>query len=89
MVTTERMLNTPGQRPVRTDRFVDTWIKESGASGSDVTPLQGPWRRGAVIRDQGHPERVSLLADDAGVVVQGRQRLGLGKEDQIVANRRL
>ena len=67
-VTTERMLNV-GHRPVRTDRFVDTWLKESAVSGSDVTPVQGPWRRGAVIRDPGHPERLSLLADDAGGVV--------------------
>lgn len=69
MVTTERMLNTGQHRPLRTDRFVDTWLKESAVSGSEVTPVQGPWRRGAVIRDQGHPERLGLLADDAGVVV--------------------
>jgi len=43
-VTTERMLTFEGRRqPV--DRYVDTWLRESTASGSEVTPLKGPWRR--------------------------------------------
>jgi len=69
-VTSERMLNVGGGgRPARTDKFVDTWLKESAVSGSDVTPLKGPWRRGAVIRERHHPNKLSLLADDAGVVL--------------------
>src|SRR5438094_9619089 len=53
-VTTERMTTFEG-RTQRTDRFVDTWLAESKASGSEVTPLQGPWRRAAVIRDKVRP----------------------------------
>jgi hypothetical protein len=68
-VTTERMLNGGGGRPQRTDRFVDTWLKESEASGSTVTPVKGPWRRAAVIRDGLHVGKLGVLADDAGVVV--------------------
>jgi hypothetical protein len=68
MVTTERMLSTGG-RPQRTDRFVEVWLKESAAAGNDVTPVEGPWRRAALIRDRLHPQRLSLLADDAGAVV--------------------
>jgi len=68
-VTTERMLNGGGGRPQRTDRFVDTWLKETEVSGSAVTPLQGPWRRAAVIRDGLHVGKLGVLADDAGVVV--------------------
>jgi hypothetical protein len=67
-VETERML-TVDRRPQRTDRVVDTWLQESGASGSIVTPVKGPWRRAAIIQDPMHPGKLSLLADDAGVVV--------------------
>jgi hypothetical protein len=67
-VETERML-TVDRRPTRTDRVVDTWLKESGASGSEVTPVKGPWRRAAVIHNSMRPGELSLLADDAGVVV--------------------
>ena len=67
-VTTERMLSAGG-RPQRTDRVVDVWLAESRASGSEVTPVKGPWRRGAVLREPGRPGKISLLADDAGVVV--------------------
>jgi hypothetical protein len=68
MVSTERML-TADRRPVRTDRFVDTWLKESGASGSEVTPVKGPWRRAAVIQEPMRPGKLGLLADDAGVAL--------------------
>ena len=38
-VTTERMLTFEGRRqPV--DRYVDTWLRESTASGGEVTPLR-------------------------------------------------
>src|SRR5262245_28771144 len=67
-VTPERLL-TYDRRPGRTDKFVDTWLKESAASGSEVTPLKGPWRRGAIIRERHRTNRISLLADDAGVVL--------------------
>ena len=67
-VTSERMMNAGG-RPARTDRFVDTWLKESAASGSEVTPRKGPWQRGALIKDKARPRKLSLLADDAGVVL--------------------
>jgi hypothetical protein len=63
-VSSERSL-----RRMRTDAFVDTWLKESAASGNDVTPLKGPWRRGALIKERGRPGRITLLADDAGVVL--------------------
>ena len=67
-VTTERMLTFEGRRqPV--DRYVDTWLRESTASGSEVTPLKGPWRRAAVIREKARPANLSLLADDGGVAV--------------------
>jgi len=67
-VTTERMLTFEGRRqPV--DRYVDTWLRESTASGNEVTPLKGPWRRAAVIREKARPANLSLLADDAGVAV--------------------
>lgn len=68
MVTTERML-TADRRPVRTDRFVETWLAEARASGTEVTPVKGPWRRGALLREPRRPDRLGLLADDAGVVV--------------------
>jgi len=68
MVSTERML-TVDRRPQRTDRVVDTWLKESGASGSEVTPVKGPWRRAAVIQEPMRPGKLGLLADDAGIVV--------------------
>jgi hypothetical protein len=67
-VTTERMLSAGG-RPQRTDRYVETWLTEARMSGGEVTPVTGPWRRGAVIRESGHPEKLGLLADDAGVVI--------------------
>jgi len=67
-VTSERMLGGDRQ-PVRTDKFVDLSLKESAVSGSDVTPLKGPWRRGALIIERGRPNKLSLLADDAGVVL--------------------
>jgi hypothetical protein len=60
MVETERML-TVDRRPQRTDRFVDTWLKESDASGSEVTPVKGPWRRAAVIHDSMRHSRRALL----------------------------
>ena len=68
VVTTERMLSAEG-RPQRTDRFVDRWLAEARVSGTEVTPLKGPWRRGAVLRDSARPGKLGLLADDAGVVV--------------------
>jgi hypothetical protein len=68
-VMTERMLSATGGRPQRTDRTVDVWLAESGVSGSEVTPVKGPWRRGAVLTERGRPGQLSLLADDAGVVV--------------------
>jgi hypothetical protein len=70
MVTTERMLNAGGGgRPARTDKFTDTWLRESAASGYEVTEIKGPWRRAALMRMKLKPEEVSLLADDAGLVV--------------------
>jgi len=68
-VTTERMLNSFGGRPQRTDKYVDTWLKEAAASGSEVSPLKGAWRRGALMHDSMHKDRISVLADDAGVAV--------------------
>ena len=62
------MLTFEGRRqPV--DRYVDTWLRESTASGSEVTPLKGPWRRAGVIREKARPAKLSLLADDGGVAV--------------------
>jgi hypothetical protein len=66
-VSTQRMLSQGGH-PVRTDRFVQTWLTEAKASGSDVQPIEGPWRSAALIRDPGRP-KIDLLADDAGVVL--------------------
>ena len=69
-VTTERMLNTPGGgRPMRTDKFADTWLRESAASGYEVTEIKGPWRRAGLMHMKGKPDAASLLAEDSGLVV--------------------
>ena len=69
-VTTERMLNTPGGgRPARTDKFADTWLRESAASGYEVTEIKGPWRRAGLMHMKGKPDAVSLLVEDSGLVV--------------------
>jgi hypothetical protein len=66
---TLRMLSPEG-RPGRTDRFVDTWLAEVKVSGSNVEPVAGPWRRGALIRGPGDAGRTELLVDDAGLVLR-------------------
>jgi hypothetical protein len=65
-VTTERMLTFEGRRQA-VDRYVDTWLRESTASGSEVTPLKGPWRRAGVIREKARPAKLSCWRTTAAL----------------------
>lgn len=68
VVTTQRNLALSGNRQ-KTAVYVDTWLKEASASGSIVTPVEGPWRRGATYHLSTSPQAKQLLADDDGVVL--------------------
>ena len=67
-IATQRMMATEG-RPVATDRVVETWLKESKASGSTVSPVKGKWRNAGLIGNPRDERKLTLLIDDAGVMI--------------------
>jgi hypothetical protein len=67
-VLSRRMLASPGS-PGNTQRYVSVFIDELRASGSVITEVEGPWRKGVIYRESGRSERGGFLADDNGVVM--------------------
>lgn len=67
VLTTHQSLRAEGNGH-GTRRFVETWLGENKADGSDVVPVTGPWKIGATIQPRARNE-VQLLAEDDGVAL--------------------
>lgn len=63
---TQAVLNKSGSY-MDTEKYWQTFIAESRASGSEVENRSGPWRNGALLRQL--DGELWLLAEDRGVVI--------------------
>jgi len=66
VMTTAQMRRISGMRS-DTQRYVETFVAESRASGMQVEPAVGPWREGWLMH-QGESSAM-LIAEDRGVVL--------------------
>lgn len=80
-VTTHALLRREGGRG-GTQRYYETFVAETRASGWTAEEVQGPWKAATYLANETVPSQTQLLAEDDGAMIMVVAR-GIARDDLI------